>query len=227
MKSFATKLGLILSAYGGWGILATSLLDSTFVPMPGFNDLLLLHLSSQRPALALVYALQCTVGSLLGCYVMYGLGRGGGSLFRKRRVAGTDVAEPNDRSTSARPTASALSLEQESNSVQLAASPASSTRLWLERNDFVSVLVMSLLPPPAPFKVFVTTAGVLRMNPLRFGLALFVGRGARFAAEAMLGARYGADAEVYIRHHVGRASMIAIVIIVLCTLAYRRLLRPR
>src|SRR5262249_23075131 len=88
MKAFAAKLEQLLSAYGAWGILATSFLDSTFVPMPGFNDLLLLHLSSRRPALALVYALQCTLGSLLGCYVVYGLGRGGGSLFRRSRAAG-------------------------------------------------------------------------------------------------------------------------------------------
>ena len=48
MKSFAAKLEQTLAAYGAWGILVTSFLDSTFVPMPGFNDLLLLHLSSRR-----------------------------------------------------------------------------------------------------------------------------------------------------------------------------------
>src|SRR5215831_13532354 len=89
MRGFAAKLGGILAVYGGWGILATSWLDSTVVPMPGFNDLLLLHLSARRPALALVYALQCTLGSLLGCYVMYALGRGSGRLFRRGGAART------------------------------------------------------------------------------------------------------------------------------------------
>jgi membrane protein YqaA with SNARE-associated domain len=37
---------------------------------------------------------------------------------------------------------------------------------WLERNDFVAVLVASILPPPAPYKVFVLTAGLLRVNAL-------------------------------------------------------------
>ena len=205
MKSFAGKLQQLLAAYGAWGILATSFLDSTFVPMPGFNDLLLLHLSSRRPALALVYALQCTLGSLLGCYVVYGLGRGGGSLFRRTRT--TKLGSEGVAAATTRPTPDKTGTAQR----------------WLERNDFVSVLVMSLLPPPAPFKVFVFTAGALRMNPLRFGAALAIGRGFRFVAEAWLGARYGAQAETYIQRHVGRVSLGLAVAVTLGTLIYRRL----
>jgi membrane protein YqaA with SNARE-associated domain len=201
MKTFAAKLERLLAAYGAWGILATSFLDSTFVPMPGFNDLLLLHLSSRRPSWALVYALQCTLGSLLGCYVVYGLGRGGGSLFRRNR-AGKPGAEGVE-AAAARPT-------------------AGTAERWLQRNDFVSVLVMSLLPPPAPFKVFVFTAGALRVNPLRFGAALVIGRGFRFVAEAWLGARYGAQAEAYIQHHVGLVSLALAVAVILGTSIYRR-----
>jgi membrane protein YqaA with SNARE-associated domain len=205
VKTFAAKLEQFLAAYGAWGILATSFLDSTFVPMPGFNDLLLLHLSSRRPALALVYALQCTLGSLLGCYVVYSLGRGGRNLFRRSR-AGKPGAE----------------------GVAAAAPRSSSDKTgtaerWLQRNDFVSVLVMSLLPPPAPFKVFVFTAGALRVNRLRFGAALVIGRGFRFVAEAWLGARYGTQAEAYIQHHVGRVSLVLAVAVTLGTLIYRRL----
>jgi membrane protein YqaA with SNARE-associated domain len=209
MKTFAAKLEQFLAAYGAWGILATSFLDSTFVPMPGFNDLLLLHLSSRRPALALVYALQCTLGSLLGCYVVYGLGRGGGSLFRRSRAgrpASEGVAAATPRSTPEK---------------------TGTAERWLQRNDFVSVLVMSLLPPPAPFKVFVFTAGALRVNPLRFGTALVIGRGFRFVAEAWLGARYGAQAEAYIQHHVGRVSLVLAVAVTLGTLIYRRLQKAK
>jgi membrane protein YqaA with SNARE-associated domain len=205
MQTLAAKLGQMLAAYGGWGILATSFLDSTFVPMPGFNDLLLLHLSSRRPALSPVYALQCTLGSVLGCYVIYGLGRGGGSLFRRGRTA--KAIEPEDGSGLPR--------------------RLSAARRWLERNDFVSVLALSLLPPPAPFKVFVATAGALGVNRLRFGLALLVGRGLRFGAEAWLGARYGAQAESYVRHHVGPVSLAVAAAIALGALAYREVHRPK
>ena len=85
---------------------------------------------------------------------------------------------------------------------------------WLERNDFVAVLVASILPPPAPYKVFILTAGVLRVNAVNFGLALLVGRGLRFAAEAWLGARYGVQAQDYLRHNLGWASLAAVILIV-------------
>jgi membrane protein YqaA with SNARE-associated domain len=87
-------------------------------------------------------------------------------------------------------------------------------RRWLERNDFVAVLVASILPPPAPYKVFVLTAGLLRVHALNFGLALLVGRGLRFGAEAWLGARYGVQAEDYLRHNLGWASLAIVIVIV-------------
>jgi membrane protein YqaA with SNARE-associated domain len=85
---------------------------------------------------------------------------------------------------------------------------------WLRRNDFLAVLVASILPPPAPLKVFILTAGMLRVNPINFGLALLVGRGLRFGADAWLGARYGVQAQVYLRHNLGRASLAAVILIV-------------
>jgi membrane protein YqaA with SNARE-associated domain len=93
---------------------------------------------------------------------------------------------------------------------------------WLERNDFLAVLVASLLPPPAPYKVFILTAGVLRVNALNFGLALLVGRGIRFGAEAWLGARYGVQAQDYLRHNMGWVSLIIVVMIVGFALLRRR-----
>jgi len=201
MRTLAAKLGKILAAYGGWGILAVSFLDSTFVPMPGVNDLLLLHFCSKRPDLALVYALQCTLGSVLGCYVVYGLGKGGGRLFRRGRATKTGGSADGSAKVKA-------------------------ARRWLERNDFVSVLVLSLLPPPAPFKVLVATAGALGVNPVRFGLALVVGRGLRFVAEGWLGAHYGAQAEVYVRHHLPSVSLVLAAVVILGTLVYRRLQKP-
>ncbi len=85
---------------------------------------------------------------------------------------------------------------------------------WLERNDFVAILVASLLPPPAPMKAFVLAAGLLRVNATRLGLALLVGRGLRFAAEAWLGARYGPRAEEFVRHNLAWASLATAVVVV-------------
>lgn len=181
----------MLALYGGWGLLGISFLDSTFVPLPGLNDLLLLHLSSQHPERALLYALASTIGSVAGAYLIYGLARGGATfLWRRRSSASMNRAHE-----------------------------------WLERNEFASILVASLLPPPAPFKVFLITAGALRVNAARFGLALAMGRGLRFGVEAYLGARYGAQAEAYLKANFVWASLIVASVVILVSLAYRRLAR--
>jgi len=90
----------------------------------------------------------------------------------------------------------------------------SQARRWLERNDFVAILVAALLPPPAPLKAFLLTAGLLRVDALNFGLALLVGRGLRFAAEAWLGARFGPQAQDYLRRNLAWASLVGVALVV-------------
>jgi membrane protein YqaA with SNARE-associated domain len=94
-------------------------------------------------------------------------------------------------------------------------------RHWLERNDFVTMVVASLLPPPAPFKVFPVAAGALRMDPTRFVMALAVGRSLRFALEALIGVKYGAAAEAYLASHLAPVSILTIAMIVAFTVGYR------
>jgi membrane protein YqaA with SNARE-associated domain len=190
-RSLIVKLGQVLALYGGWGLLGISFLDSSFVPLPSANDLLLMHLSSQHPERALLYALASTVGSVLGAYVMYGLARGGAKFLWRRQSSGGMTR----------------------------------AHAWLERNEFVSILVMSLLPPPAPFKAFLLTAGALRVNAVQFGVALLVGRGLRFGSEALLGARYGAQAEAYLKEHFVWASLVAVALVVAVTVIHRWLAR--
>jgi len=59
------------------------------------------------------------------------------------------------------------------------------------------------------------------MNALHFGLALLLGRSLRFAAEAWLGARYGAQAEAYLKKNLGWASLVTILIVIGLTLLSR------
>lgn len=102
-----------------------------------------------------------------------------------------------------------------------AAQADSRARRWLERNDFVAILVVSILPPPAPLKAFVLTAGALRINAIRFGLAMLVGRGLRFAADAWLGARYGEQAQNYLRHNLLWVSLALVVLIIGLAMLHR------
>ena len=188
LKSLIANLSQFLTLYGGWGLLGISFLDSSFVPLPGVNDLLLIHLSAQNPSRAIVYALASTLGSVGGSFLMYGLARGGVKLLARRR--------------------SSAAVER--------------ARKWIERNDFASILVASLLPPPSPYKFFLLAAGALRINPLRFGAALAVGRGLRFSAAAYLGARYGVEAEAYLKQNIVWASLLAVLLVIAWTMVYRR-----
>jgi membrane protein YqaA with SNARE-associated domain len=92
---------------------------------------------------------------------------------------------------------------------------------WLERNDFVAMLVMCLLPPPAPLKLFVISMGALRINALHFGAAFLVGRVLRFGAEAWLGAHYGVQAQAYLKKNLTWASLVAIALIIGLTVLFR------
>ena len=86
----------------------------------------------------------------------------------------------------------------------------------IDRYDVLSVLVASLLPPPFPFKLFVVSAGVFRLNLLRFTLAIAVGRTFRYLLEGYLAARYGENAkELLARYYPGIGIGLALLIIVM------------
>ena len=62
---------------GGLGLGILAFLDSSFLPFPSVNDLLLVDLCIQNPLRMPYYAFTSTVGSVLGCLVLYYLGRKG------------------------------------------------------------------------------------------------------------------------------------------------------
>jgi membrane protein YqaA with SNARE-associated domain len=64
-----------------------------------------------------------------------------------------------------------------------------------------SVLVPSLLPPPAPFKIFVLAAGVAQVRTRDFVLAVTIGRGLRYFGEGLLALWYGERAAAFLRDH--------------------------
>lgn len=55
----------------------------------------------------------------------------------------------------------------------------------------LALLVPALLPPPAPFKIFVLLAGVAAVPLRTFSLAIAVGRGVRYFGEGLLAVRFG------------------------------------
>ena len=76
-----------------------------------------------------------------------------------------------------------------------------------QRFGVMTVLIPSILPPPAPFKIFVLLAGVARIGVGQFAAAIAIGRGARYFAEGLLALRYGDSAMAFIDEHATTVSL--------------------
>lgn len=79
----------------------------------------------------------------------------------------------------------------------------------VRRYGVLALLIPSMLPPPAPFKVFVLLAGVVRIRPLSFITAIAIGRGLRYLVEGLLAVRYGDLAIHYVDEHGKVAALVA------------------
>src|SRR5262245_48275944 len=77
----------------------------------------------------------------------------------------------------------------------------------MQRYGTLAVLIPSLLPPPAPFKIFVLLAGVAHIRPSRFSLAIGIGRGLRYFGEGVLALRYGDAAITYLESNLRIVSL--------------------
>ncbi len=79
------------SSVGGVGLFIIAALDSSFLSFPQVNDLLIMFLSTRNPARMPYYALMTMAGSLLGCFILYGLAWRGGEMFLRKRFSGPRV----------------------------------------------------------------------------------------------------------------------------------------
>lgn len=88
------------------------------------------------------------------------------------------------------------------------------------RHGLFALIVPALLPPPAPFKLFVLAAGVAHVRPVPFVLAIAVARGARYLALGLLAVYYG-DAALELMRTQGRVVALWLVgLIVLAALGW-------
>ena len=96
-------------------------------------------------------------------------------------------------------------------------SPAKQERVkgLLDRYDVLALFVAALLPPPFPFKLFVISSGVFRLNVLRFALALAVGRASRFFLEGALVKHYGGQIQDLISRYFQRIGLVGIGLVLL------------
>ncbi len=78
-----------------------------------------------------------------------------------------------------------------------------------QRQEFLAVMIPSMLPPPAPWKVFIFASGVFEMRIVPFLLAVLAGRMVRWLVLSMLVIKLGPGAVDLVAHHA--LAMILVV----------------
>jgi membrane protein YqaA with SNARE-associated domain len=192
LDSFVLWLRAFALTLGGPGLFAVAALDSSFVSLPQINDLLVVMMVIDQPSLMLYYAAMATLGSVVGCFVIYLLANKGGEAMLRRRLSSGRV----DR---------ALALYR--------------------RYGVLALIVPALLPPPAPFKLFVLGAGLAGVRPLKFVLAIALARGIRYVVLGTLAIYYGKAALELMRTHgatVGLSLAGLIVVAAVAWIVWRR-----
>jgi membrane protein YqaA with SNARE-associated domain len=84
VRSFALLLGAP-------GLFLVSFLDSSFLPLPGITDVLLVVMVTRNPGAMLWYVVMTVVGSVAGCLVLHYVGRKGGEALVRKRFTGERV----------------------------------------------------------------------------------------------------------------------------------------
>jgi len=180
MSKFVQRIQVLAMALGAPGIFLVAFLDSSILSLPEVADLLVIWMVTNNKSRVVLYVVSATAGSLLGCLLLYGIGRKGGAAFVHKRFGSTNV----ERTLNA-----------------------------FRRYGVMAVLIPSILPPPAPFKIFVLLAGIADISVSRFTTAILIGRGLRYTVEGLLALWYGERALAFIRDN-GTTVAIALVAVI-------------
>jgi len=90
-----TKVVAAITAWatglGGVGLFVIAVLDSSFLSFPQVNDVLVIVLSAKSPERMPYYAGMTTLGSLIGCFMLFAVARRGGEVFIRKRLKGAHV----------------------------------------------------------------------------------------------------------------------------------------
>lgn len=180
-----------LALGGGIGLFVIAVLDSSVIPLPVINDLILIDLSVRNPARMPYYALMSVVGSVLGCVALFFVAKKGGeAYFRKYAGPRSDKI-----------------------------------RNWVQENEFLTVMVGALMPPPTPFKLVVLGSGAFNMSLRNFVLALTLARAIRYFGLGFLAVRYGNQAADFVQQHKLMMSLATLGAVLFFYLVVRFVLR--
>ena len=99
-----------------------------------------------------------------------------------------------------------------------------------KRYGVLAIAVPAVLPPPAPFKIFVLLAGVAAVPVWQFATTIALARGFRYFMVGVLSVRYGDDAIAFVEANGRAVALVLVGLIVAGGLAWviwrRRRRRP-
>lgn len=198
LARLGASAGALIERFGGLGMMLLAAGDSSFFSAPEWNDILIVVLSIGKSWEQVTYYVTMTIlGSVIGCLLLYLVGRKGGSPILRRKF-------------------SMRSIER-------------AERLF-EKYGVLTVVIPSILPPPMPFKIFVLSAGVFRLNPARFLAAVVIGRTIRYSIWGILAVLYGDSVRQYMQNNLSTIGVVllgcfAIVIAISIVLYWHRMMR--
>ena len=201
VEQLLTRMGVFLQSLamnlGGPGIMLIAIGDSSFLSLPEGNDILIVILSiGSSWGLMAYYVGMTTLGSVIGCILLYTLGRKGGRLLLKRRFSERKVEQAE--------------------------------RIY-EKYGVLTVAIASILPPPAPFKIFVLSAGVFNLRLIHFVGAVVFGRTLRYSTLGILAVLYGNSLKTFMQRNLDKIGIILLgcLVIIVAVIVIFQMLRMR
>jgi membrane protein DedA with SNARE-associated domain len=92
MTGLGGSAATLIASLGGVGVMCVAVADSSFLSLPEGNDLLIVMLSTGNSLGRMAYYVGMTViGSVIGCTLLYSLGRKGGSAVLRRRFSPSNI----------------------------------------------------------------------------------------------------------------------------------------
>jgi membrane protein DedA with SNARE-associated domain len=169
-------MGTAVLGFGGLGVMILAICDSSFLTVPEGNDLLIVILSTGKSWGNMAYFVAMTVtGSVIGCMLLYLVGRRGGNPILRRRFSQQKIERAEK---------------------------------LFKRYGLLTVVIPSILPPPLPFKIFVLSAGVFRLNVPKFLGAIVIGRTIRYSMWGILAVLYGNEFKVYMQQNLNTIGIV-------------------
>ena len=97
MGELVGRIRALALALGAPGLFLVAFFDSSFLPLPGIADVLLIVTVTRTPAAMIWYVAITVAGSVAGCLVLHYLGRKGGEALVRKRF----TSEKTEKATTA------------------------------------------------------------------------------------------------------------------------------